>query len=208
MQFTGASMQSTCSIWIDPLAPGRARGRSPRPGDRTSPRVRPSLAAAVAALACAALPFAALGAGAEPPRPPDARRGEALFVGSKPLFAGGAPCLACHGVAGHGLAHAASFGPDLSAAHGQFGPDGLDAMLEDIVFPSMEPIYRGHTVTVEERGDLIAFLGEATGRQPARLGAGFAGGVAAAMGIFLAGVVLVGRRGAGRRAAAGKGRTP
>ena len=57
-----------------------------------------------------------------PPGPPSrtsrARRilarGEALYVGSTRLFAGGAPCLGCHGVAGHGLARAASFGPDLS----------------------------------------------------------------------------------------------
>jgi mono/diheme cytochrome c family protein len=145
---------------------------------------------------------------AEPaPRPPDPRRGEALYVGSTRLVAGGAPCLACHGIAGHGLERAASFGPDLSASHAQFGADGLDAMLEDIVFPSMEPIYRGHAVTPEERGDLIAFLADSAGAQPAKLGGGFMAGVAAAMGIFLVGVVLVGRRGRSRRAAAGNGRT-
>jgi mono/diheme cytochrome c family protein len=172
-----------------------------------SPR-RLLLAAGLTALAAAAPPRATLGAEAPPPRPPDVHRGEALFVGSRPLFAGGAPCLACHGVAGHGLARAASFGPDLSAAHAQYGAEGLEAMLEDIVFPSMEPIYRGHAVTPEERGDLVAFLGDATGRAPARLGAGFAAGVVAAMGIFLAGVVIVGRRGVLRRAGARKGGTP
>jgi mono/diheme cytochrome c family protein len=165
---------------------------------------RPLLVAAGLALA-AALPAAA---DAPAPRPPDARRGEALFVGSRPLFAGGAPCLACHGVAGHGLARAASFGPDLTAAHEQFGADGLDAMLEDIVFPSMAPVYRGHAVTPEERGDLVAFLAEAAGGPPARLGARFSGGVAAAMALFLAAVVFVGRRGAVRRANASRGRTP
>jgi hypothetical protein len=158
----------------------------------------------------AALPLAALGAEKAPPRTPDARRGEALYVGSTRLFAGGAPCLACHGIAGHGLERAASFGPDLSAAHVQFGTDGLDAMLEDIVFPSMEPIYRGHAVTLEERGDLIAFLGESEGAPPAKLGARFGVGVAAAMGLFLLAVVFVGKRGTGRRAraAAARERTP
>jgi hypothetical protein len=158
----------------------------------------------------AALPLAALGAETVPPRPPDVRRGEALYVGSTRLFAGGAPCLACHGIAGHGLERAASFGPDLSAAHAQFSADGLDAMLEDIVFPSMEPIYRGHAVTVEERGDLIAFLGQSTGSPAAKLGAGFGVGVAAAIGVFLVAVVVVGKRGTSRRerAATGKGRTP
>jgi hypothetical protein len=80
-------------------------------------------------------------------------------------------------------------------------------MLEDIVFPSMEPVYRGHAVTKEERADLIAFLAEANGAQPARLGGGFAAGVAGAMGVFLGLVVLVGRRGATRRNA-NDGRTP
>ncbi len=166
--------------------------------------VRPLLLALLAAL-----PLATRAADAVPPRAPDARRGEGLYVGSTRLVAGGAPCLACHGIAGHGLARAASFGPDLSAAHAQFGADGLEAMLEDIVFPSMEPVYRGHAVTAEERGDLVAFLGESRGAPAARLGAGYAGGVAAAMGLFLAAVLLVGKRGAGRRArAAAGGRTP
>ncbi len=159
--------------------------------------------------ALAALPLAARAVEAAAPRPPDARRGEALYVGSTRLFAGGAPCLACHGIAGHGLERAASFGPDLSGAHAQFGADGLDAMLEDIVFPSMAPVYRGHAVTAEERGDLVAFLGESRGAPAAKLGAGFAGGVAAAMGLFLMAVLLFGRRGAGRRArATAGGRTP
>jgi mono/diheme cytochrome c family protein len=157
----------------------------------------PNVVRALLVCALAALP--ALAAGAEAPRAPDPRRGEALYVGSTRLFAGGAPCLACHGIAGHGLERAASFGPDLSAAHAQYGADGLDAMLEDIVFPSMLPVYRGHAVTAEERADLVAFLGESSGAEPARLGSGFKLGVGAAMGLFLGAVVLVGRRGGSRR---------
>lgn len=150
------------------------------------------------------------GAAAEPPAAaPDPRRGEALYVGAARLSAGGAPCLGCHGVAGHGLARAASFGPDLSGAHQQYGADGLEAMLEDVVFPSMAPIYRDRGVTRAERADLVAFLAEASGAQPAALGAGYAGGVVAAAAAFLAAVVAIGRRGLGRRrAAAVQGRTP
>jgi mono/diheme cytochrome c family protein len=174
-----------------------------RPGDPMQRSLRTLILCALAAL-----PLAAAGAEAEPAaRPPDPRRGEALYVGSAPLFAGGAPCLACHGIAGHGLARAASFGPDLSAAHAQYGADGLDAMLEDIVFPSMEPVYRGHAVTREERADLVAFLAESEGAAPARLGAGFGAWVAAAMGAFLVAVALVGKRSSGRRTRAA-GRTP
>lgn len=172
----------------------------------------PSPRRRIAAVRIVLLPLAAsllLGAAEPPSRAPDPRRGEALYVGAVPLFAGGAPCLACHGIAGHGLARAASFGPDLSGAHQQYGADGLEAALEDVVFPSMIPVYRGHAVTKDERADLIAFLGEATGAPPSRLGAGFGGGVAAAALAFLGFVVVIGRRGTRRRArAAGRGGTP
>jgi hypothetical protein len=144
------------------------------------------------------------------PRAPDARRGEALYVGTTAFSAGGAPCLACHAIAGHGLARAASFGPDLSGAHAALGPDGLDSMLADIVFPSMVPVYAGRAVNAEERGDLVAFLAESSAAPPARLGAGFGAGVAAAVGLFFVGVVLVGRRGRPTRAHASSNdrRTP
>ena len=160
---------------------------------------------------CLALLAAGGARAAEPPaRAPDPRLGEALYVGSTRLWAGGAPCLGCHGIAGHGLDRAASFGPDLSAAHATFGPDGLEGMLADIVFPSMEPVYRGHAVTPQERADLIAFLSESSGAPPARLGVGFQAGIALAMGAFLGAVVLLGRRGRARRtgAHAAEGRTP
>ena len=150
-----------------------------------------------------ALPLAAslvMGAATPGPRAPDPRRGEALYVGAVPLLAGGAPCLACHGIAGHGLAHAASFGPDLSGAHAQYGADGLEAALADVPFPSMVPVYRDHVIAPEERADLIAFLAEASGASSPRLGVGYAAGVAAAALGFLGVVVAVGRRGRGRSA--------
>jgi mono/diheme cytochrome c family protein len=130
----------------------------------------------------------------------DPRRGEALYVGSAGMENGGAPCLACHGVSGHGLARAASFGPDLTGAHAALGAEALDAALEAIPFPSMQPLYAKRPISPAERADLVAFLAEADGRAPPRLGAGFAGGVALAMATFLAGFVWIGRRGAARRA--------
>ncbi len=160
-----------------------------------------ALAAWPGAAAVGAEPEAALAA----PGAPDAHRGEALYVGSARLAGGGAPCLACHGIAGHGLSRAASFGPDLSGAYAAYGADGLEGLLAEIVFPTMEPVYRGHGVTKEERADLVAFLGAPHAGAPARLGPAFAAGVAAAMALFLAGVVLVGRRGGGgRRRAPGR----
>jgi mono/diheme cytochrome c family protein len=177
---------------------------------RSSPEGLPRFARAGRIARAAALPGLAtllLGAADPAARAPDPRRGEALYVGATPLLAGGAPCLGCHGIAGHGLARAASFGPDLSGAHQQYGADGLESLLEDIVFPSMQPVYRGHAVTKEERADLVAFLGETTGAPAPALGAGFGGGIAAAMAGFLALVVAIGRRGS-RRARAGEGETP
>ena len=98
----------------------------------------------------------------------DAREGEALYVGATRLQNGGAPCLGCHGLAGHGLAWSASFGPDLSAAAQTYDVETLATVLEDVPFPSMEPIYRGHAITAGEREDLAAFLLEA--RAPAAPG--------------------------------------
>jgi hypothetical protein len=124
----------------------------------------------------------------------DARRGEALFTGSARLTTGGAPCLACHGIAGHGLARAASFGPDLSAAFEAYGAEGLDAALADVPFPSMTPLYERHALTAAERADLVAFLHDAGHGEAPRLGARFALGVAAiAAGLLLA-FLYVGRR--------------
>jgi mono/diheme cytochrome c family protein len=133
----------------------------------------------------------------------DARRGEALYVGSSRMVNGGAPCLACHGVAGHGLARAASFGPDLTGAHASFGAEALDGALTEIPFPSMQPVYNNHALTPEERADVIAFLARADGHVPPRLGVGFAGAVAAAMALFLGAFVWIGRRGS-RRARGGR----
>jgi mono/diheme cytochrome c family protein len=134
----------------------------------------------------------------------DARKGEALYVGSARMQNGGAPCLACHGVAGHGLARAASFGPDLSGAHASFGAEALDAALQEVPFPSMQPVYNGHALTAAERADVVAFLAQADGGAPPRLGARFAAAVAFTMAVLFAGFVWIGRRGA-RRA---RGETP
>lgn len=162
--------------------------------------LRPRLVRSLAVLGFASMSAAAPAARAG--SPPDARRGEALYVGSVRLTAGGAPCLACHGIAGHGLARAASFGPDLSGAHAALGPDGLESMLAEVVYPSMQPVYAGRAVTPQERADLIAFLGETeVGAQAPPLGMGFKAGVAAAMAVFLAAVVALGRRGRAHSAA-------
>ena len=91
----------------------------------------------------------------------DPLRGEALYVGTVSFSAGGAPCLACHGIAGHELGRAAgaSYGPDLTAIYEDYGEEGVLGVLEDLSFESMVAIYENRPLTDTERADLVAFLG-------------------------------------------------
>lgn len=91
----------------------------------------------------------------------DPLRGEALFTGSVSFAEGGAPCLACHGIAGHelGFASGASYGPDLTAIYEDYGEEGVAGVLEDLSFESMVAIYESRPLTETERADLVAFFG-------------------------------------------------
>jgi mono/diheme cytochrome c family protein len=194
-----------CRQWARAKIPMPAR----RGGDaRPYRRLMPSKRSTTAALAASLLVIASPGGGrAEGPAAAgDAGRGEALYVGTVLMANGGAPCLACHGVSGHGLSRAASFGPDLSATYASYGAETLDVALQEIPYPSMQPVYNGHALTAQERADVVAFLGQADGKVPSRLGAGFAAGVAGAMALFAAAFVWIGRRGS--RRASGQGETP
>lgn len=90
----------------------------------------------------------------------DPERGEALYVGTVDFAAGGAPCLACHGIAGYDLGHAgnASYGPDLTQFFTNYTAAGVAAVLEDPAFPSMTAIYAERPLTEMERADLLAFF--------------------------------------------------
>jgi len=99
---------------------------------------------------------------------PSVSTGRALFIGSKPFQNGGAPCGACHGLGGEGLAFTASLGPELSAGLSGMDPVALDGLLEALPFPTMAPIYEGHALTPVERADLTAYLIQAATRGPPR----------------------------------------
>jgi mono/diheme cytochrome c family protein len=90
-------------------------------------------------------------------------RGARLFTGEAPLTNGGAPCLACHGIAGVGLAGGANFGPDLTNLYDNFGEDGIAEVLASLSFPSMEPIYANRPLTAEEQQDLGAYFAGISG---------------------------------------------
>ena len=101
--------------------------------------------------------------------PGDPNRGEALYVGTVSFSAGGAPCLACHGIARHelGLAAGANYGPDLTELFENYGEEGIVAVLEDLSFESMAAIYASRPLTDIEKADLVAFFGAvSTGEVP------------------------------------------
>ncbi len=126
----------------------------------------------------------------------DPRRGEALFVGTASFDNDGAPCLACHGIAGAGLgrAGAANYGPDLTPMYEDYGEDGVISILEDLSFPSMEPIYATRPLTEQERVDLTAFLAEVKGNGAPPIGAALAGQVGLATAVFLGLIGVLGWR--------------
>ncbi len=125
----------------------------------------------------------------------DPRKGEALYVGTASFENGGAPCLACHGVAGFGLGKAAgaSYGPDLTNTYADFG-EMLDDALESMPFPSMEALYIDRPLTQEERADLVAFLQEVSGREPPRIAGSMLVETGAGVGALFVIVGLLGRR--------------
>ncbi len=98
----------------------------------------------------------------------DPQHGRDLYVGTAAFENGGAPCLACHGIAGEGLGRAAgaSFGADLTNAYQSYEREGLLEVLDSIPFPSMAPIYSEHPLTDEEQRDITAFLGAISGTPP------------------------------------------
>lgn len=94
--------------------------------------------------------------------------GRDLFTGARPFRNGGAPCGACHGLGGEGVAFTASLGPELSSGLATMDPVALDGLLEALPFPSMTPVYEGRALTAAERADLVAYLIPAAGKGPPR----------------------------------------
>lgn len=120
----------------------------------------------------------------------DPALGRALYLGSKPLQAGGAPCQACHTVAGLGFLGGGSLGKDLTdAAQRLGGEEGLRALLKTPAFPVMREAYRDRPLTETEAAALAAFLVQVSQEKPRPpslyLGRFLVGG------LILAGVLLL-----------------
>lgn len=88
---------------------------------------------------------------------PDA--GRALFTGADRLSNGGAACIACHDSGALGVPGGGLLGPDLTNAVARYGGEsGMAAVLGNIPFPSMVPVYRNRPLTAQEQADLVAFM--------------------------------------------------
>jgi len=120
-------------------------------------------------------------------QPGDPQRGEALYVGTVSFSAGGAPCLACHGIAGHelGLAAGASYGPDLTAIYEDYGEEGVADVLEELSFDSMVAIYESRPLTETEKLDLAAFFATVSTDAAPNIGSGLVLHVALVTAFFM-----------------------
>lgn len=91
-------------------------------------------------------------------------QGRALFTGRTDLLNDGPACMSCHSIASVQTLGGGTLGPDLTPAFARYGGDaGLAAVLADLPFPTMKPVYDNRSLTAEEQADLRAFLQEAAG---------------------------------------------
>ena len=95
-------------------------------------------------------------------------RGRQLFAGQIPFQNGGPACTACHGIAGLSFPNGGTLGPNLTKAYRKLGPEGMDAALETLYFPTMFPLYDPHPLTIAEQSDVKAFLQQAASQSPNR----------------------------------------
>ncbi len=112
--------------------------------------------------AASILAYLGVGAGAGQKAAPagSAAAGAGLFDGTRPMQNRGSQCIACHSLAAITPPGGGSLGPDLTGAFRKYGGDqGLASVLAGMPFPTMTPIYRGHTLSPQEQADLVAYLG-------------------------------------------------
>ncbi len=88
----------------------------------------------------------------------NAENGRALFMGSKPLSAGGSACVSCHSAGENGPFGGGTLGPDLGKSALLQNPAGLHAALKGLPFPTMRPIFKSRPLSDSEAADLQAFL--------------------------------------------------
>lgn len=88
----------------------------------------------------------------------DAVTGRGLFTGAIRFQNGGPPCMACHSIAGIGALGGGALGPDLTGAYTKLRDAGFAAILTNMPFPTMRPIFVARPLTPEEQANLLAFF--------------------------------------------------
>jgi len=102
----------------------------------------------------------------------NAANGRELFAGGVPLTSGGAPCMACHDVAGAGALGGGTWGLDLTHAYSKWGEPGLISIMQTPPFPGMQQGFAGRSLTAQEVADLTSYLSQVD-RQPAATASGW-----------------------------------
>lgn len=99
----------------------------------------------------------------------DAVAGQKLFTGEQRFANGGTACIACHSVKHSSLKFGGgTLAVDLSESFEGMGAEGVQGMIEDAPFGSMNMAYKKHPVSADEIAKLNAFLqyvGETRGSQ-------------------------------------------
>jgi len=96
-----------------------------------------------------------------------AAHGQALFMGTRRLSAGGPACASCHSAAAGNPAAGGSLAVSLTKAFDKLGASGIKAVLTSLPFPVKAAAFKGRPVTEGEIADLAAFLEETSKAAPA-----------------------------------------
>ena len=95
----------------------------------------------------------------EPFTADDVERGSEMFLGVRPLEAGGAACLACHDIRGLEALGGGALGPNLTRVYERFGGrQGLESWLSAPPTPLMSSLYRTKPLNEQEITALTAFF--------------------------------------------------
>jgi mono/diheme cytochrome c family protein len=84
--------------------------------------------------------------------------GKAIFLGFVHLKNGAPFCIGCHEIDNTGILGGGTLGPNLTNSYRIYGDAGLDGILSNLPFLTMQPIYANNPFTDQEKADLRAFM--------------------------------------------------
>lgn len=97
----------------------------------------------------------------------DIENGRKLFMGYAHFEHEGPPCMGCHNVGENGLLGGGVLGPNLTNVSTERTDAEILGLLSNqglITSPVMQPIYTTHSLTAEEKADLLAFMKSSIGQ--------------------------------------------